>query len=374
MKCAISDYRFDLDDPEDEIYDVFLAHGRCKSMPGASKTCYAQADCADKTTCMGWNHAVDLAKGATPVSYAYTSSGLCVTVDPKKKSFGDHCGALAKEALCNSGRCFNTTNNAGKLQKGYCSDLCGSRSECTDKVKLYGYDYRGICRSVKYTYNATIPPHDDLYLPACRLTNGKSTLVDCSKTKTCSDASQACRSYSVAFGPDKAITTEYWCTWNQNSSNNPPVTGNVGDPCDLESNDYLCKGGYCLRDTKAGTGYCSGVCNKDSDCGSSKDGMFCDKGNMNWPGIPRNNANVAGVVPMCRKQKSCISCSYDYQCGGDYRCTNIGGTKTLTNQRCAPSCQSDKDCAASDGGIKCQAAKDKAGQTLTHKVCTPTCL
>ena len=94
---------------------------------------------------------------------------------------------------------------------------------------------------------------------------------------------------------------------------------------------------------------------------------------MSFPGFPRMDKDKAAIVPMCMKTKSCIACDYDYQCAGDYKCTNLGKGGTLANTRCAPSCTTDKDCAAADGGTKCVPAVDGEGKDLAHKVCKPGC-
>jgi len=73
------------------------------------------------------------------------------------------------------------------------------------------------------------------------------------------------------------------------------------------------------------------------------------------------------------KQKACIGCQYDFQCAGDYTCTNLGGTGSLANLRCAPPCETDTDCPGKGGGATCQFAKDSQGTILANKVCTPAC-
>ncbi len=373
MRCGVSDLRFDTDDPDDGLYDVFLAYGACVHMPDATTVCHAQADCKEGL-CKGWSHGLAGSKddGKKGAKKAYTSDGLCVTPAPSKGDYGDTCGPMAKEALCKSGWCANTVSSSGKSQVGFCTDLCASRAECNPSVNLYGTTYKSVCRSYKQTYHETLPPLDDLYLPYCWVANAKGSLADCSETKVCLSAKEACRAYPIAFGPDQAMKVEYWCYWNQNSSGKQP-SKKVGAKCDLESNNYECLGGYCLTDVAPGDGYCSRICAEDADCGSDLDGMYCDKSNMGWPGLPRDDPALAAVVPLCRKKKTCIPCSWDYQCAGDYRCTNIGGPATLANRRCAPPCTEDKDCAGFTSGSKCNPAKDLSGKTLDHKVCTPAC-
>lgn len=367
MSCGVSDIRFDTDDPDDGIYDVFLAYGSCVSLPGASTKCYAQADCGDGF-CKGWSHA-NAAAVDDKEAPAWTSDGMCVIADGKKGSFGATCGALGDGKLCKSGWCANTTSGSGKAQAGFCTDLCGGRDECPPAVKLYNTSYKTVCRSYKQTYNETAPPMDDNYLPYCWVSNNNASLEDCSGDKICASAKEACRAYPIAFGPDKPIKMEFWCSWNQNSSGAQPDKKD-GEQCELESSGYQCLGGYCLSDSTAGKGYCSRLCGEDADCGPATDGMFCDLSNMGFPGLPRADANMAGIAPMCRKKKACIPCNWDHDCGGDFRCTNIGGPGTLANLRCAAPCLADKECG--DGGT-CKAAIDSNGKPTAGKVCAPKC-
>ncbi len=374
MRCATREYGFDLDDPEDGRDDVLLDFGHCVYMPttGTPKTCFGQGDCGKDQHCRAWEHAPELPKGATPVSYKYTVSGLCTDNDKDKGDFGDHCGSQYGAKLCNSGSCFNTTNSSGNAQAGYCVDLCSGKADCAQSIELYGTKYGSVCRSSLWGLNGTFDPRDDVYRPYCRPSSSTATLQDCSKTLSCSDKTDACRAYPIAFGPDKPVKVELWCTNNHNGSSGPPVLKDVGEACDLESNDYQCRGGYCLSDSKPGKGYCSRICGSDLHC-DTKDGMFCDKANMGFPGTPRADLKMAGLVPMCRKKKACIPCAWDYQCAGDYACTNIGGAGTLARLRCAPRCKTDADCKGKDGGAKCLPALSEDGDDLGHKVCKPAC-
>ena len=370
MRCGVSDLRFDTDDPDDGLYDVFLAYGSCVHMPEAGTVCHAQADCPGGH-CKGWRHA-NPAAASDDKAPAWSSSGQCTQPSDSKGVYGDTCGPLGKGAICNSGWCANTSSSSGKAQVGFCTDLCGGRLECKGALKLYNKTYKSVCRSYKQTYNATLPPHDDVYLPYCWVSNSSASLDDRSSDKVCGSAKEACRAFPIAFGPDKAMKVEFWCSWNQNSSA-PQPTKKAGEVCELDANGYQCLGGYCMTDVAAGKGYCSRICAEDSDCGQAIDGMFCDMENMGFPGLPRSDPKMAAIVPICRKKKSCIPCSWDYQCAGDNRCTNLGGPGTLSNQRCAPPCETDANCAGSDGGAKCQPATDRDGKPTANKVCTPKC-
>ncbi len=376
MLCGAREFGFDLSNPEDNIDDVHLPFSQCFTMPGANKDkpCYGQSECPKGKHCRAWHVPVNLSQGATPVSYKFVAQGLCIDEDKDKGNWGSHCGAQFGAKLCNGGQCFNTTSNSGAAQAGYCADVCSGRKDCAGKAKLYGYDYQALCRSSLWAFNTTLDPLDDLYRPVCRPTSKDASLEDCSKSFDCKALTDACRAYPIAWGPDKPIKVEYWCTRNFNGTGKPAPSKTAGEVCDLESNDYQCKGGYCMTDSTPGKGYCSRVCKSDSDCGKGGDGMFCDKGNMGFPGLARADAKMAGIVPVCRKKKSCIPCSWDHHCAGAYACTNIGGNGSLAKMRCAPPCKTDADCKGTDGGASCVPVKSRDGKARSLKVCQPGCV
>ncbi|MEY3011517.1 MAG: hypothetical protein RIT45_252 [Pseudomonadota bacterium] len=377
MTCGINEIPFDLDDPDDGINDVFLPIGRCTPTPGKDGTCSSKGDCKEGKYCKLYESEINLPAGATPTDYKYTLNGACITPDADKKNIGDQCGSATTETglgkLCQSGVCLNTTNSAGQAQPGYCSDFCGAgKSDCPATITAYGQQYKTICRSLLWAWNGTKDPTDDIYVPLCLPTVTTNSLTDCGTSKACTGANEACLGFPVASGPDKVAKVEYSCMSVANAPTqadpNPPQPNkNVGEECDLESDYTQCKTAYCLESDVTGKGYCSRVCNEDTDCGT---GMVCDKGHMM---IQRKDPSKAAYMPICKKIKSCIPCLYDYQCGGGNKCTNIGSSGTLANMRCAPPCTSDSDCASTDGGSKCVAAKDQDGKELGHKVCAPTC-
>ncbi len=377
MTCGINEIPFDLDDPDDGINDVFLPIGRCTPTPGKDGTCSSKGDCKEGKYCKLYESEINLPAGATPTDFKYTLNGACITPDADKKNIGDQCGSATTETglgkLCQSGVCLNTTNSAGQAQPGYCSDFCGAgKSDCPATITAYGQQYKTICRSLLWAWNGTKDPSDDIYVPLCLPTVTTNSLTDCGTSKACTGANEACLGFPVASGPDKVAKVEYSCMSVANAPTqadpNPPQPNkNVGEECDLESDYTQCKTAYCLESDVTGKGYCSRVCNEDTDCGT---GMVCDKGHMM---IQRKDPSKAAYMPICKKIKSCIPCLYDYQCGGGNKCTNIGSSGTLANMRCAPPCTSDSDCASTDGGSKCVAAKDQDGKELGHKVCAPTC-
>ncbi len=380
MKCPALEFPFDLDD--DQTYETFLPTGLCNSFAGNVKKepCYSNTDCKGAAadgkdqSCKAWSWEVEMAgeaTGATATKFI-TSGGLCVDSDAKKGNYGDFCGAQAQIKHCNSGTCLTLASGAG-----LCTDLCAKRTDCKDPVSIQGQTFKSYCMSINVGgFNGTAAPYDDYRRAYCLWT--QSSVDDCASSKTCKSNTEACMPRVMIWGPDKKANVEYWCNTVQNypaSENDPPPpqpSKEVGDECDLEAELIQCKSLYCLRDVKTGKGYCSKPCNADADCPSGK-GLTCIKDNMSFPGFPRMDKDKAAIVPMCMKTKSCIACDYDYQCAGDYKCTNLGKGGTLANTRCAPSCTTDKDCAAADGGTKCVPAVDGEGKDLAHKVCKPGC-
>jgi len=380
MKCPSLEFPFDLDD--DKTYETFLPTGLCNATKGNVKKepCYSNNDCKGAAadgkdqSCKAWSWTVELpaqVTGAASETFI-TSGGLCVDSDAKKGNYGDFCGAQAQVKHCNSGTCLSLSSG-----NGLCTDLCAKRADCADPLSIQGQTFKSYCMSINVGgFNGTAEPWDDYQRAYCLWT--QSSVDDCAQTKNCTANTEACLARVMNWGPDKKPNVEYWCNAVQNfaaNQNDPPPPQpslSVGDECELGADLIQCKTMYCLRDVKTGKGYCSKPCNADADCPSGK-GLHCAKENMGFPGFPRLDKTKAAIVPMCMKSKSCIACQYDYQCAGNYLCTNLGKGGTLANLRCAPGCESDKDCAAADGGSLCLPAVDGDGKALAHKVCKPSC-
>lgn len=373
MKCRTVHFGLDLSEPEDNIDDIYLKYQNCIALPGAEGSCLSSKECKGGKQCNFWTHAIEAAGQATATDFKYTGSGTCVNDDPEHGKTGELCGAQSTgKKLCKSGFCLG-----GGTQ--WCSEICGKSSDCPAAVTIGTFgQYKMACRSFTMTANNTGDVRDTVYVPLCVPFEEKANpLTDCSGTKKCG-AAQTCWAFPVATGPDKKANVDFLCISNQNSptqQNQTPPQPNLdlGAECDLEATFQQCKSRLCLPSNKPGKGYCSAMCNADSDCSGSK-GMFCDKDNSGFLGIPRKIDANAAKVPMCRKKLSCTQCAHDWHCPTSYACTNLGGAAgTLAKQRCAPSCKTDADCSATDGGSKCEAAVDVNGTKLSHKVCKPTC-
>ena len=380
MKCTISGVPLDLSDPQDDIYDTSITLGICAPFNGADGSCTGTPGCGDGKFCKFGTFATEIPGEATGTTETLiTGDGICIDDDPDQQPFGQLCGSDSTAAglgkLCKSGLCFNFADQDGV--PGLCVDTCGSKSDCPASVtvpQIYGGgNYKAICTSSLFTFNSVDKVEDRVYVPYCAFIGEDSSLTDCSATKSCVQSNESCRAFTIASGPEKPTKVEYFCVNNvsQDEQGNPlNPDKKVGEECNPEADFPGCIQGPCLEDSAPGKGYCAGVCNADADCGSSADGMMCDSTNVSIPRL--DDANTA-YVPLCRKKKSCIPCSNDYQCADNYRCTNIGGTGALANQRCAPPCETDADCGSTDGGAKCEDAKAEDGSALGYKVCTPGC-
>lgn len=372
-KCGVVEIPLDTSNPADKTYDVFTALKVCQPMPGATKTCYGQGDCkaeAKAKYCRPFETEIPMAQGATPTTDKYTMLGYCIEPEKDFGSVGLQCGqSNSKE--CKSGLCLGQQDSTGKTAPGWCTDMCSGKADCPNSAVFTGYNNQEVklyCGSIAYGNNATKQPYDNIYLPVC-LPDLGSTLADCSSDFKCAAAGEACIPIAISTGPDQATTMEFRCRVIKNQQNDPAPTKKVGELCNPKpaaSDPEECASGLCFPDSTTGKGYCSALCKDNSACGSN-DSMFCDVGHMY---TPRKDASKAGIAPMCLKKKSCVPCAYDFQCATGTLCTWTD-TKADTG-RCAPPCDTDADCAKTDGGGKCEAQKDVDGKDVGKKVCTPT--
>ncbi|MCO4762624.1 MAG: hypothetical protein KC502_14020 [Myxococcales bacterium] len=369
MKCGAREFGFDSDD--DGWYDYRIVAEHCIGLPGATTACVANDSCGAGKVCKPWVHKTGKTipgKGGAPAKDEYTSSGMCITKVPKRAQFAEYCGIGKDGVQCQTNICLQVFSNQNY---GICTDACDGRSDCPAKVKIGSYTYKSVCSSRYVMSNQTLlDPTDDVFTPVCWPSSDSNSLEDCSKTRTCALKGEACFPRVIARGPDTAAKVEYWCM-RVNGSSEPAPTKKPGESCDPDANVNPCLGGYCLDDAGKGTGYCSALCLKNSDCGAATDGMIC---NVDRQQIPRKDKTKAAIVPLCMKAKACIPCSDNYDCTGTRLCTNVGGTGELVERRCAPQCTTDKDCKAGNGvGSKCTDRRDRFGKKTGEKVCALSC-
>ncbi len=368
QKCGVYEIPFDTSDPQDDKYDVYTALKICWPMPGAKGLCNGKTDCTDAKASYCRALEVDAPAPATGTNdFKYTLQGQCIEPQASLNAMGTECGAAVSKG-CQSGFCLGS--DAANNQPGYCTDLCGGKADCADtKIDIAnGQVYKFACRALMYSYNETAAIEDNLYVPLCLPQPPGSSLADCSADFKCAGA-EACAPYPIATGPDKAAKVEYRCLniTTQGKAAPSKKTGEACNPDPQPGDAEECISGFCMPDSVTGKGYCSALCKSNADCGSN-DGMFCDTAHQ---AIARKDASKAAVVPMCLKAKACIPCAYDFQCSGKYACTWTSAT--AQNGACAPNCESDADCAKTDGGAKCEPALGFDGKPTGKKVCTATC-
>jgi hypothetical protein len=315
MKCGATEFGFDTDD--DGLYDYRIASDLCVGLPGKGTDCDDNSDCAATQACKPWLHKTgSKLPGGLP---AYTSSGSCIDKIPGRAQYASYCGAGKDGVQCQTDVCLSVFSGQNY---GICSDACDSRFDCPAKVKIGNFTYKSLCSSRWEMGNQTLlDPNDDVYAPVCWPSADANSLEDCAATRKCTLTGEACSARVITRGPDTAAKVEYICT-RVNGSSDPAPDKNVGDPCDPEGDVNPCKGGMCLEDIKAGTGYCSALCLGDDDCGGAGKGIFCD---LQRQQIPRLDAKKAAVVPICMKKSACLPCTYDNHCPTGSLCSNVGG-------------------------------------------------
>jgi len=369
-KCGVIDYSFDTSDPPDKKIDVYTAWEVCQPMPGATKDCEGQGDCKGEAKAKHCKY-IEVEPATPSPDYKYTMKGMCVEPNPNFSGVGGTCGQVPSKS-CNSGVCLATQNQKGEPQAGWCAEACNSKADCPLEITFEAFNNqkaKAYCRTIGWGNNATKHPYDNLYLSICYPALGSSTVsvADCSADFKC-PTSEACVPIAVGAGPDKPMKTEFHCLSLLNQDQSLP-TKKVGESCDPDppaGANEECASGQCMPDSTTGKGYCSAVCKDNAACGSN-DSMFCD---VDHQIVPRKDPKMAAIAPMCLKKKSCIPCAYDFQCATSYLCTWPDAKKDTGS--CAPPCQTDADCAKTDGGGKCEAQKDINGKATALKVCTPT--
>lgn len=370
QKCEVEEIPLDTSDPADKKYDVFTALKVCAPYPSAKGDCFASNQCKDATSNYCRVIEVDMPAPATGTAAGkYDLKGLCIAPSKDLAALGESCGAAVGKG-CQSGLCLGQSTDAtGAPTPGWCTDICSQKSDCPDQAPIeiaQGTKYKFACGSIGYGNNGSSTPLDNLYMGLCLPQAPNSSMVNCSADFKCA-AGETCNPKVITFGPTYTPVVEYYCNkpWGQTAP-----TKKVGEACNPNPGDTdppECISGMCMPDSTSGKGYCSALCKSNADCGSN-DGMFCDAEHQ-W--LPRADKSKAAIVPVCAKKKSCVPCSYDFQCATGLKCT--WPSDTAISGVCAPPCNADADCAATDGGSKCEAAKGIKGDVLSQKVCTPAC-
>lgn len=378
MRCGAQSYPFNTQPQANPpAYTVEAATGICVPDAGLTTECLGDAMCKNSQICRAWKYTADIADGKGGKVAGVGNDGMCINDAVALLPAGSQCGPDAGDGLCKSDMCllyFNYPAGDGtQAQIGNCFSLCDGQAACGDGVMIdlgkgQLQKFPTICDSVWNQYSGLADVLNRTYIPICRPINPGSSLADCAVTKKCTDKTEFCRPQTVSLGPDKAnIKVEYRCLKLPTDANkNLTETKKVGEACTISADPNApleCLSTICAYET-AKTGYCSGMCNSDSDCGN---GTVCD---LKHQQIARKDVTKAGIVPQCLKKKSCVPCNYDFHCHSDYKCTTLNVGDPYGH--CAPGCNSNADCVGKDGGSQCVPAKDATGAVVVGaKVCAP---
>ncbi len=356
----------------------------CIGLPGATTACADDGGCAKGQVCRWWTHLVDLSTETTKTAAFLTGNGICVTPGAKELANGALCGSnpdVQVDGVCASGICANRalgwqTADKKPLNIGACLGLCDSQEDCAGGIDVVvstngtTEHWNAFCRSdiAAYTPYDPYDPTGHVYRSACRPYAKSEKPVLCDANKKCPTNKQACFPVPIAGGPDKQAKVDFFC-FTIVDTTDPIPTKKVGEICDANPDSTSateCVSSMCYPDIKTNVGYCSGLCASDADCGN---GTVCDLGHQ---AVPRKDASKAAIVPVCVKKIAGIPCDYDSACHSDFRCTHTVPATTIGNPpgACAAQCSADADCATQGGG-KCEAAKDRFGKQVPGvKVCS----
>ncbi len=355
--CVVQEYGYDHD--EDELVDKILPYQLCQSFPGSKADCMTNADCVED------GEACVMGEFPSDGEFMYEIKGYCANLGEQKGVMGDICG-WGVGVQCKSGICFYFDQEEGY---GLCTEPCTQNSDCPEALSIEGNDYKTVCAMTMWGYNGTLDIEDALFLNYCWVTDAENSFQDCSADFVCTEKeNEACIPYVHSLAPDVPALVEYACVSNLGYDDEgnplPAPTKEAGEVCDPEANGE-CIGIFCMNDVQEGIGYCSQLCLTDEDC---PDGLDC----VDNVYLPRVDMNNAAIYKACRKAVSCLSCTDDYSCTPGYQCVNVGGTGITADYKCAPTCEVDDDCAATDGGPMCVESVDADGQPEGKLTCAPT--
>ena len=285
-------------------------------------------------------------------------------------TFGETCGNSSTSGQgCKTDLCLIPngliTNAQGQSIQAdaYCVEYCNAAADCPDQMGPYHSIYwKTVCVSFNVNENNTPAPEDDAFVSFCRPTASTGSLADCSETRACAKPKEYCRALAIAGNPDVKVTVEHLCSDSGEGLAAYP-TLELGEAC---TSGAQCKGRRCMPDGEGG-GYCSVLCASNADCASQvTPGLVCTEDVL----TPRADPALSGVTNRCVLQKTCMGCSDDSDCGGDYQCVNFGGIGFLADYRCGSPCETDGDCP--DPDASCIEDVDPAGKISGKKVCGPS--
>ncbi len=351
-ECLVGDeWGIDVDD--DDAVDSNLFIDLCMQWPhsGDLTDCTTDADCGAGEHCQ-WR----LKGSGEGTDRSWEVEFKCRTDYDTQVGYGEVCNG-PDGAVCKGGLCL--VNNT--IETGMCVEQCTGAMDCPQGFDFEGFTWNSICLSFTVGYGSSLGEEDDLMVSYCWRNSGDSSVTPCDANKACGPA-EFCRAAVIAGNPDEPAVVEHLCLDASEGLAGTP-NGQLGEPCDTWSE---CGGRSCYPDG-AGGGYCTHLCTTDADCDAGATGppLACTEVTL----LPRLDPAHSAKTHRCIIQKTCLSCSSDEDCGGDWLCGNIGGFGAAAEYRCGASCSSDSDCL--EAGTTCESDIDPEGQPTGRKLCLP---
>ncbi|MDP6942792.1 MAG: hypothetical protein QF464_01470, partial [Myxococcota bacterium] len=181
--------------------------------------------------------------------------------------------------------------------------------------------------------------------------------------RKCAGAKDYCNALSIAGNPDEAVVVEHLCM-DMGYNLDAYPSKEVGEACESW---IECKGRTCLSDGQGG-GYCSELCVTDAGC-QNPDSAFelkCTEETL----TPRPDDALSGKSSRCRIAETCMICDSDDDCGGDFRCVNMGGLGGLADMRCGAPCDPAHGCEDPDAS-ECTQHITSTGTPTDSYACLP---
>ncbi len=341
QRCAVAEVPFDLND--DGQMDAALPLQVCEPLwsEGTPLECARQQDCPAGQFCAPIELPAPV--GAT---VDYTLDLWCRAMPEGFGEYGAPCGTTPGSGECRLGFCAFVGD-----QPGMCSQVCTSAADCPPLGTV-----PSACTAVPYGWNGTTRQRDDLFVSVCTPVESGSSMASCGPALPCADPDETCVPFAIAGVPYEPVSVEYHCV--RRPADAPTSPGGVGAPCTTDSD---CASLMCLPDVGGG-GYCSALCTADLDCLDAGPFAVCDP----FRPIERLAGSLEASVPRCTKAQTCIPCKRHADCAQGMRCVRVGDTFA-----CAWACQSDADCAATDGGDACVESEGVEGEGDQPKTCHP---
>ena len=358
-ECLLgAEWSIDVDD--DEEVDTYVSIDMCRVWPHQGEEL---VDCASDDDCPAGDHCQFRVRGETGDDgvRVWKTEYKCHTDLEGQVDFPVECSE-ADGQPCKTDLCL-VPGGAGSTSPTYCAAYCKAAADCPDQMKYDGLSWKTICLSFRVNHNNTPGLADDTYVPYCRHTSTFGSLKSCEETRSCASVKEYCRALAIAANPDEPVVVEHLCSDVSEGLTAYP-TKVVGEACESWTE---CIGRNCLPDGEGGR-YCSELCASDADCVSEDgiDALKCTEVVL----IERADPTLSGVTTRCIRQKTCMTCETDGDCGGDHQCVNFGGQGFLADLRCGSPCETDADCL--DAGTSCIEDVDPNTAQLTGKrVCGP---